>query len=178
MPATENRRGVFPGSFNPLTVAHLEVARQAREQHSLDEVHLVVSKVALDKPTPPGPSFDDRIALIEADAEAFDWLSVVTTELQLIADIAVGYDVVIMGADKWRQVNDEQYYQSSSDRDAAIARLPTVVVATRSGDDAPDGLRLETGIEFHGVSSTEAREGKPGLMAPHAAENWRQEPDV
>ena len=47
--------------------------------------------------------------LLEADAAEFEWLFVLTTEKQLIVDIAQGYDIVIMGADKWHQVNDAAY---------------------------------------------------------------------
>lgn len=166
------RRGVFPGSFNPLTVAHLEVARQACELHDLDEVHLVVSQVALDKPTPPGPPFAERVSMLEADAAEFDWLHVGTTDLQLIVDVAAGFDVVIMGADKWQQVNDAKYYADEAARDDAVARLPQVLVAPRTGTAVPDELRLQTAEEFHGVSSTTARAGDRSLMAPKAAEQW------
>ena len=173
MVSNQRRRGVFPGSFNPLTIAHLEIARQARTQHRLDEVHLVVSTVALDKPAPPGPSFEERMLLLEADAAAFDWLFVSTSERQLIVDIAEGYDIVIMGADKWHQVNDESYYSSTAERDAALLRLPQVAVAPREGSTTPDALVMHTPTELHGVSSTHARLGRRDLMAPHAAANWR-----
>lgn len=172
MVSSHMRRGVFPGSFNPLTIAHLEIARTARIDHSLDEVDLVVSAVALDKPSPPGPPIADRIALIEADLVDEPWLRIQTTELQLIVDIAHGYDVVIMGADKWHQVNDARYYRSPAERDEAIARLPQVVVAPREGSTTPEHLRLETDDEIHDISSTDARNGRRDLMAPKAAELW------
>ncbi len=35
--------GVYPGTFNPLTVAHLAVADAARRQCGLDRVDLVIS---------------------------------------------------------------------------------------------------------------------------------------
>ena len=168
------RRGIFPGSFNPLTVAHLEVACLAREHHALDLVTLAVSRVALDKPTPPGPPFDERIALLESDLSSYDWLDVNITDRQLIADIAAGYDVVIMGADKWRQVQDERYYDSAAARDAALATLPQVVVAERA-DFAVTGNQatvLRTPEAIHDVSSTAARNGDRALMAPHARQYW------
>ncbi len=34
------------------------------------------------------------------------WLAATITDRQLIAEIASGYDVVVMGADKWAQVRD------------------------------------------------------------------------
>lgn len=168
-----SRRGVFPGSFNPLTIAHLEIARRARDEHQLDEVVLMVSTVALDKPEPPGPSFIERIALLEDDAEEIDWLHVSTTDKQLVVDIAAGFDVVIMGADKWHQVNDIRYYDGAAARDEAVARLPQVVVAPRAGSTTPPGLTLDTAEEFHDISSSRARAGDRDLMAPRAAEGWR-----
>ncbi len=172
MESSPTRRGVFPGSFNPLTVAHLAVAEQARRDHNLDSIDLVVSVIALDKPTPPGPPIDERIALIEKDLAETSWLSVSTTEHQLIADIASGYDVVIMGADKWMQVNNVSYYGSIEARDAALSRLPDVVVADRTGFSTPDELRLTTDPTFHDVSSTQARAGDRSIMAPRAAREW------
>jgi len=168
----KQRRAVFPGSFNPLTVAHLEIARLARERHDLDEVHLAVSIRALDKPHPPGPSFDERITILQADAKAFDWLEVFVTERQLIADIAEGFDAVIMGADKWQQVNDVAYYADAAHRDAAIACLPTVVVAERSGLPLSGVDVLQTPEGLQRVSSTRARGGETELMAPEARKRW------
>ncbi|MFT7475150.1 MAG: phosphopantetheine adenylyltransferase [Verrucomicrobiales bacterium] len=173
---SNQRRGVFPGSFNPLTIAHLAIVRQARAEHDLDEVDLVVSTVALDKPTPPGPPLPERISLIADDLAHEPWLNVKTTELQLIADIAAGYDVVIMGADKWQQVNDVRYYGSAAQRDYEVARLPQVLVAPRSGNEGPDELRLDTAASLHDVSSTIARAGDRSMMAPRAAAHWTHKP--
>ena len=60
-------------------------------------------------------------------------LGVVVTDAQLVADIARGYDVVVMGADKWAQVNDPAWYDSPAARDAALAALPRVLVVPRPG---------------------------------------------
>jgi len=144
------------------------------EAHDLDEVHLAVSRVALDKPTPPGPRFDERIAILKADAKRHDWLHVSTTDDQLIAEIARGFDAVIMGADKWSQVNDPIYYDNASARDAAVASLPTVIVAERAGIRvrAVDATVLRVPRELHDVSSTAARLGNRTLMAPEAQRRW------
>lgn len=172
MESSQPRRGVFPGSFNPLTVAHLGVAEQARADHRLDSIELVLSEVALDKPSPPGPPLEERVALIAEDIADYNWLSVRTTSHQLIADIAEGYDAVLMGADKWEQVNDSSYYGSEAERDAALERLPHVIVADRSGYDVPGEVRLETDEALHDVSSTQARAGNRSIMAPQAAKKY------
>ena len=171
------RRGVFPGSFNPLTVAHLEIARSALDVADLDEVHLVMSEVALDKPTPPGPPFAERVEILIADCSEFPWLSVATTTAQLIVDIARGYDAVIMGGDKWEQVNDPAYYGSTDKRDAALRDLPEVFVAERDGSIIEGAQILETDPSIRHISSTVARDGKRDLMAPHARKRWRQKGD-
>ena len=143
--ATTNlRRGAFPGSFNPLTVAHLEIARLARERYDLGEVHLIVSVTALDKPNPPGPRFDERIATLEADAASTNWLVIARTEHQLIADIAEGFDVVIMGADKWVQVHDVSYYDDEldfvGDKESVASTLERAIVdAQRAIDEMRAG---------------------------------------
>ena len=106
MSSDRSRVGVYPGSFNPPTIAHIEIALTARDHHGLERVDLAVSTVTLGKETVARPSFDERIAVIEASVEPIDGLGLIVTQHQLIADIATGYDVVVMGADKWAQVND------------------------------------------------------------------------
>ena len=172
MTDTSPRRGCFPGSFNPLTIAHVEIAKRARDLHRLDEVHLTVSRVALDKPDPEGPTFEERISIIEADAAHHAWLRVAVTDAQLIVDISLGYDVVIMGADKWEQVNDVRYYADDVARDDAVRRLPTVVVAERDGSVAPVEHALDLPEHLQQVSSTAARAGDRSQMAPEAQRRW------
>jgi hypothetical protein len=163
------RRGAFPGSFNPLTVGHLAVVEAARDQCELDVVDLVVSRVALAKEKVERPRLEDRVAVLDAAAAARPWLGVVLTDHQLIADVADGYDVVIMGADKWAQVIDPAFYDdSAAARDAALARLPAVAVAPRRPYELPDGVvALDVS---HEASSTAVRDGKTDWMAPEAAE--------
>ena len=95
------RLGVYPGSFNPPTVAHLEIALIAREHHGLHRVDFAVSTVTLGKESVMRPPFEERLAVIESSIADVDGLGLIVTEHQLIADIAGGYDVVVMGADKW-----------------------------------------------------------------------------
>lgn len=154
------RRGVYPGSFNPLTVAHLAVARAAVEQHSLDRLDLVVSRRAIGKEDVDRPRLEDRLAVLEAAVRARPWLAVRLTEARLIADIADGYDLVVVGADKWEQLHDVSFYGgSAAARDAALARLPTVAVAPRPPHRAPAELLLDVHDDHAEVSSTAVRDG-------------------
>ena len=163
------RRGAYPGSFNPLTVGHLAVAEAARDECGLDAVDLIVSRVALAKKDVEHPRFEDRIAVLRAAGESRPWLGVVVTDHQLIADVAEGYDVVIMGADKWAQVVDPAFYgDSSARRDEAIARLPMIAVAPRPPFVVPDGvIALDVN---HKASSSAVRAGRADWMTREALE--------
>ena len=159
------RRGVYPGSFNPPTIAHMAVAEAAREQRSLDQVVFAISSVALAKPTSGVPDVDVRAQWVRDAVAHWPWATVEIVAAQLLVDIAAGFDVVIMGEDKWEQVNDPQFYgHSESLRDAALARLPDLAIAPRRnhGDDQSP-LAAHTTIQVDPwaaeVSSTAVRQG-------------------
>jgi hypothetical protein len=169
------RTGAYPGTFDPPTVAHLAVAEAALKQGGLGAVHLVVSRRPLGK-DPSVPSFEDRLGVLEQVAVSRPWLEVRVTEKRLIADVAAGYDAVVMGMDKWRQVLDPAWYGGSKGaRDAAVAALPAVLLAGRHGIDpapAPPGIhvRVLRVHPAHGpVSSTLVRAGRAEWMLEEAA---------
>ncbi|MDH4279708.1 MAG: hypothetical protein OEZ14_00110 [Acidimicrobiia bacterium] len=162
-------RGVFPGSFNPPTVAHLAIAEAARHQHDLDVVDLVVSRRALAKEAVEHPRFEDRIEVIRRSIEPHRWLDVVVTEAQLLVDIAHGYDLLIVGADKWAQIQELQWYETPTARDRALAELPPTAIVPRLGHPHPEGLVLDLDdATLAAVSSTRARAGEIELMAQAA----------
>jgi nicotinic acid mononucleotide adenylyltransferase/predicted RNA-binding protein with PIN domain len=155
--------GVYPGSFDPPTVAHLAIADAALRAGRLERLDFALSRIALGK--------EDR-GRIEARRRALERviddrqdLAVVVTDHQLVADIARGYDVVVMGADKWAQVNDPDWYASEAARDAAVAALPRVLVVPRPGFDTSGAEVLPIGDEHARVSSTAVREGADHLRA-------------
>jgi nicotinic acid mononucleotide adenylyltransferase len=163
--------GVYPGSFNPPTLAHLGIAGAARARYGLDRVDLVLSVRALEKEHVDRPQWRDRLAVLDALAGRVGWLGVRTTKAQLLADIAEGYDVLIMGADKWQQVLDVRYYGHSAEaRDAAVARLPRLAIAPRPPLEVPAELLLDVEGAFADMSSSRARAGARELMVPEAAD--------
>lgn len=164
------RVGVYPGSFDPPTIAHLAIAVMARRAAGLDRVDLVVSRSALAKEHADDVSFERRVQVIEASVAHLPWARVEVTERRLIADIAEGYDAVILGGDKWAQITDPQWYASDADRDAALARLPRVVGPNRRGHPPlpPDSIQLELPARLMEVSSTGARSTNPEWMTPPA----------
>jgi len=165
----EPMRGVFPGSFDPLTVAHLAIADAAVSRFELEHLDLVISRLALAKDHAGHAPVEERLAAIDAVARAGrPWLYAAVTEKRLIADIAEGYDVCVLGSDKWHQLRDPTFYANSvAERDAALARLPTLAVAARDGEQLPRDaavVLLDIPPEHRGVSSTAVREGR---------EDWR-----
>jgi len=73
---------VCPGSFDPVTLGHLDVIRRARTLY--DEVVVAV----LVNPNKTGMfAPEERVALIEAETADLDGVSVLTFEAQLLVDV-------------------------------------------------------------------------------------------
>jgi nicotinic acid mononucleotide adenylyltransferase len=163
--------GAYPGSFNPPTVAHLAIAEAAWRQCGLERVDLVVSRSPLGKEPDDLARLEDRVAVLEAIAGRQPWLGVRATDARLLADVADGYDVLIVGADKWAQLVDPVWYGGSeAARDQELARIRRIVVAPRRAHDLTGREVLELGDVHRDVSATEARAGRTDWMAPEAAE--------
>jgi predicted RNA-binding protein with PIN domain/nicotinic acid mononucleotide adenylyltransferase len=161
--------GVYPGSFDPLTIAHLAIAEAATRVARLDRIVLALSNVALGKENAAHSSVEARAAAIRRAGRSRPWLDVAVTDAQLIAEIASGYDVVVMGADKWTQVRDPAWYGGDPQkRDLALSSLPRVLVAPRPGFEVVDAEVLDIDPEHAHVSSTRARSGEQHLVAPDA----------
>jgi hypothetical protein len=158
-------RGAYPGTFDPPTIAHLAVAEAARGQCGLDHVDFVLNRRPLGKDSPR--SLATRVAMLEAVATTRPWLGVVVTDDLHLADIAHGYDVLVLGADKWAQVLDPAFYESMPARDDAVARLPLLACAPRDGLAVPDGC-VVLAVDLSHVSSTAARAGRVDLVLPEA----------
>jgi nicotinic acid mononucleotide adenylyltransferase/predicted RNA-binding protein with PIN domain len=159
------RRGVYPGSFDPPTIAHAAIAEAAVLAAQLHRLDLAISEHALGKDAARQRPLAERLAAIERLTATRPWLHVIVTDAQLIADIAAGYDAVVMGADKWEQVRDPAWYGNDpAARDAALARLPRVLVAPRPGFTIVGAEALELPTELGDVSSTAARAGSHHLI--------------
>jgi nicotinic acid mononucleotide adenylyltransferase len=162
--------GVYPGSFDPPTIAHLAIAEAAAATHEPDRLDLAVSRRALDKEHVTVPRLEHRLEVLWEVAATRPWLRIVVTDHQLLVDIAVGYDVLVVGADKYAQLHDVRYYEDEATMAAALTRLPRIAVAPRPPHPVPDGLALAVDPVHHEVSSTAVRTGtRPDAMLPEAA---------
>jgi nicotinic acid mononucleotide adenylyltransferase len=158
--------GAYPGSFNPPTVAHLAIAEAAWRQCRLGRLDLVLSRSPLGKEPADLARLEDRIEVLERIASSRPWLGVATTDARLLADVADGYDVLIVGGDKWAQLVDPVWYGGSElARDAALRRIRRVVVAPRGGHAVVGCEALDVAD-----SATQARCGRTDWMAAEAAE--------
>ena len=160
---------MFPGSFNPPTIAHLAIAAAAREQRALHRVVLMLSRSPINKEHVDRPLFEHRVDVLRTEVARYHWLDVEVTEARLLVDIAYGFDVLVMGADKWAQVNDPAYYgDDPAARDAAVAALPTLAIAPRPPFTVPAEHSLIVDAAHVIVSSSDARAGTIEWMTPAA----------
>jgi len=134
------RVGLLCGSFNPLTLAHTELAERASETFGLDRVLFTLAKVTVDKERVTGLGLEDRLLLLSLYAERHASIGVALVNRGLYVDQARAFRSLlgahvelqfIVGMDKLVQILDPKYYQ---DRGAALRQLfalSSLIVANR-----------------------------------------------
>lgn len=159
------RRAVFPGSFNPATIAHLAIADATLAQCNCDHLTFVLSRAALGKPDHDS-SLAGRVDALAKLVIARTDLTVEISDARLIADLADGFDVVVMGADKWAQVLDPQWYDSAEAHIAGLDALPEIALAPRPPSRTDGHPRVTMTVlalpdsRLAHVSSTAVRAGR------------------
>ena len=106
--------------------------------------------------------------MIRASIAEHSTLGVVITESLLIVDIAIGYDVVVMGADKWAQIGEVEWYTNTAERDAALAALPRLALVPRPPLDVPEEHLISVREDILEISSSAARAGRTEWMTDAA----------
>jgi Cytidylyltransferase-like len=124
------RRAVFPGSFDPPTIAHLAIADATLEQCRCDHLTFMLSRAALGKADRDETLLDRAEALRRLVDDRSD-IAVELTHARHIAAIAEGFDVVVVGADKWAQILDPQWFDTTDDHEASLTLLPEVALVAR-----------------------------------------------
>lgn len=145
------RVGILCGSFNPLTLAHTELAERARETFALDLVVFTLAKVTVDKERVIGMSLEDRLLLLSLFAERHEKMGVALVNRGLYFEQARAFRALLgkevelyflIGMDKLLQIFDPRYYQ---DRDAALQQLfalASLIVANRGDMDETRFVQL------------------------------------
>jgi len=154
--------GMLPGTFNPVTVAHMALAEAGLRM--VEEVLLVLPRVLPHK-TWTGVSFDDRLALLLAAVRDQERISVASTERGLFVEIAeecreaYGTDTrlsFLCGADAAERIANWDYGDPE-----AFARMREqfdLLVADRGGKFSLPHRTLPLHPEHMQVSATEVRE--------------------
>jgi nicotinate-nucleotide adenylyltransferase len=136
-----SRLGVFPGSFNPITVAHLALARAAL-QH-VDEVVFVLPRVFPHK-NYRGATFDERLELMRIGTDDAPAFSIAVSDGGLFLEIArecrdaYPPDIqlsFLCGRDAAERIMGWDY--GRPDATAEMLRDFTLLVAARNGSYEP-----------------------------------------
>jgi nicotinate-nucleotide adenylyltransferase len=161
------RLGVFPGSFNPVTVAHLALGQAALGV--VDEVVFVLPRQFPHK-TYSGASLEQRMELLSLALAAHPRLSAAVSENGLFVEIAkecqdaYGADVrlsFLCGRDAAERIVNWDYGRPAAFTD--MLRKFDLLVAARAGEYDPpqDVLASFCGLKLNGafdhVSASEVR---------------------
>lgn len=162
-----SRVAVFPGSFNPVTVAHLAVARAALSK--AEEVVLVLPRMFPHKEY-SGVGFDERMAILCAAVSQHNGISAAASDHGLFVEIAAecrevyGPDVAlsfVCGRDAAERIAGWDYGRPEAF--AGMLREFGLLVAARGGEYEPPAEfqsaidRLDTGCDLDMVSASEVR---------------------
>ena len=175
------RLGIFSGSFNPLTVAHIRMIEAAQSEYNLDEILLILARANVDKGV-FGLSLADRLLMLKEYTANQENFSVAACShgkfIEKIAALKPAYPSgthfsFIVGYDTFIRLFDPKYY---TDLHAALEALfdqCRFIVANRQDYDAdavrqvmeaPDHRRYAGGVElielpdfYAEISSTDIR---------------------
>ena len=175
------RLGIFSGSFNPLTVAHIKMIEAAQEQYDLDEILLILARANVDKGV-FGLSLADRLLMLKEYTANQETFSVAACShgkfIEKIEALKPAYPSgthfsFIVGYDTFIRLFDPKYYTDLHGALEALFDQCRFIVANRheyDGDSvrrvmtAPDYRRYAGGIDlielpdfYAEISSTDIR---------------------
>jgi nicotinate (nicotinamide) nucleotide adenylyltransferase len=144
------RLGVFSGSFDPLTRAHVRMMEQAIAEHGLAEVMLVLDKVNVDKREVCGASLAERLGMLRRFAAGRHRLSAAASSHGRFVDKANALRAIypegteitfIVGFDTLVRVFDPRYYSDPEAELEELFRLSRFTVANRGEATVADVRR-------------------------------------
>ena len=140
--------GIFSGSFNPLTVAHIEMIEAAQEKYHLDEILLILARANVDKGV-FGLSLADRLLMLKLYAVNREDFSVAASShgkyIEKIGALKPVYPPdtdfsFIVGYDTFVRLFDPKYYTDLHGALEALFDQCRFIVANRQDYDA-DAVR-------------------------------------
>lgn len=175
------RLGIFSGSFNPLTVAHIKMIEAAQKNYDLDEILLILARANVDKGV-FGLSLADRLLMLKEYTANREGFSVAACShgkfIEKIEALKPAYPSgthfsFIVGYDTFIRLFDPKYYTDLHSALEALFDQCRFIVANRQDYDAdavkrvmtaPDYRRYAGGIDlielpdfFAEISSTDIR---------------------
>ncbi|HEX5615065.1 MAG TPA: nicotinate-nucleotide adenylyltransferase [Acidimicrobiia bacterium] len=166
MPASRTERlGILGGTFDPVHVAHLVAALEARAQLALDRVLVVVAGDPWQKRGDVVASAEDRYAMVAAALEGVDGLEASRVEIERAGPTYTA-DTLHALADDDRALflivgSDVATRLDSWERADEVRRLATLAVVTRADEPVrvpPGDWRVETvRMPRLDISSTDIR---------------------
>ena len=138
------RLGIFSGSFNPLTVAHIKIIEIAQKKYGLDEILLILAKANVDKDV-SGLSLADRLLMLKEYATSREDFSVAASShgkfVEKIDVLKPEYPPrtqfgFIIGYDTLTRIFDPKYYTELHTALETLFNHCRIIVANRKGDNA------------------------------------------
>lgn len=136
--------GIFSGSFNPLTVAHIGMIKAAQEKYHLDGILLILARANVDKGV-FGLSLADRLLMLKLYAANCEDFSVAACShgkfIEKIGALKPVYPPCthfsfIVGYDTFVRLFDPKYYTDLRGALEALFDQCRFIVANRQGYDA------------------------------------------
>ncbi len=159
------RLAFFGGTFDPIHLGHLEIAREARAALQLDQVIFLPCRQSPHKTTKPGASDQERLEMIQMATRDLPWAKVSSHELEkpppsytsqtvqeLRATLPINSRIfLILGLDQWESL--PKWHQPER-----LARELEFIVIGRNGQATPRaGYRAHFLHGDHPASSSEIR---------------------
>ena len=142
------RLGIFSGSFNPLTVAHIKMIEAAQKKYDLDEILLILARANVDKGV-FGLSLADRLLMLKEYTVNREDFSVAACShgkfIEKIEALKSAYPPgshfsFIVGYDTFIRLFDPKYYTDLHSALEALFDQCRFIVANRQDYDA-DAVR-------------------------------------
>lgn len=175
------RLGIFSGSFNPLTVAHIKMIEAAQQKYDLEEILLILARANVDKGV-FGLSLADRLLMLKEYTVNRENFSVAACShgkfIEKVEALKSAYPPgshfsFIVGYDTFIRLFDPKYYTDLHSVLEALFDQCRFIVANRQDYDAdavrqvmevPDYRRYASGIDlielpdfYAEISSTDIR---------------------
>jgi len=175
-PPSNGRLGVLGGAYNPITRAHLLLARYSREQCKLDEIIFVLPKILPNKPL-VGASVEQRLEMMRLSISGIPYISLGVCSHGLFLDICTALQQIypqkpeiffITGRDAAERILTWPYDDPAATLAKMFAGFQLLVFQRQGSLDLPENplvqkylnrihpLEMEENLDK--VSSTEVRQ--------------------